>query len=136
VVVLQVGWGSIIAFLVLILWGWVVVGLWSLCVCVCAFKFVGYIDRLHICSFCACFFVAWLLFFLLQFLRLLRVSQGIEKGILRLPSEREQKRLNTHHRIFLLFSIWLEKHRIARYIYFSFLGLFGMDSICILIKTS
>ncbi len=35
VVVLQVGWGSIIAFLVLILWGWVVVGLWSLCVCVC-----------------------------------------------------------------------------------------------------
>jgi hypothetical protein len=30
---------------------------------VCVFKFVGYIDWLQSCSFCACFFVACLLAF-------------------------------------------------------------------------
>jgi hypothetical protein len=107
---------------------------------VCVFKFLGYIVWLQSCSFCACFFLALLaclpFFFLLQFLWLWRVSKGIEKGILKLPSEREQKRLNTHHRVFFCFqSVWRNIGLPDIFIFPSW-GLFGMDSICSLIKTS
>jgi hypothetical protein len=54
-------------------------------------------------------------FFLLQFLR---VSKGIEKGIFKLPSEREQKRLNTHHRTFFVFNLFGETLGCQIYLFF------------------
>jgi Ca2+/Na+ antiporter len=63
--------------------------------------------------------LACLLFFLLQFLRLLRLSKGIEKGILKIPSEGEQKRLNTHHRLFFfVFNLFGETLGCQIYLFF------------------
>jgi hypothetical protein len=62
--------------------------------------------------------LACLLFFLLQFLLLLRVSKGIEKGTFKLPSETEQKRLNTHHRIFFVFNLFGETLGCQIYLFF------------------